>query len=350
VAGLNRGYAVQAEYPTDDNDRSADVEQFAAEHGSSPFLLYLHTMEPHHWFSTTPRFMRAGTHVSIDDRETLRAIWFRHNELRSTDWANERPIGTTDNTAEQREIMRYLSDHRDSATQLYDSAVRHADANLGAVIDVLKRRGLWDRAVFVLLADHGEELGEHGGWFHDQAVYEELLRVPLIIHFPRGEFGGRRVREPVSLIDVVPTLLDYLGRQELCDGCRGTSLMRAVAGAAGEPARPPVAAYIPALRMNGTMYFRPAKEARGDVNVVLRRDQWKGIWNEEPGTVELYDLAADAGEREDRSGAHPEVVAGMRDFARQWLAGCRSDAAAPEVTERLDDRSRARLRAMGYFN
>jgi arylsulfatase A-like enzyme len=350
VAGLNRGYATNTEYLAGDNDRSADVDKFAAEHGSDPFLLYLHTMEPHHWFSTMPRFMRGDTHVSIDERETLRAIWFRHNELRSTDWANDRPIGSTDNTAEQREIMRFLSDHRETITLLYDSAVRHADANVGAVVDVLKRRGLWDRAVFVLLADHGEELGEHGAWFHDQSVYEELVHVPLIVHFPRGEFAGRRVREPVSLLDVVPTLLDYLGRLELCDGCRGTSLMGAIAGATGEPARPAGDAYVPALRMNGTMYFRPIKEARGDTNVVLRRGQWKGIWNEEPDTVELYDLVADGRETDDRSADHPAIAARMREFAREWLDGCRADAAPPEPGEKLDDRSREKLRAMGYFN
>ena len=67
----------------------------------------------------------------------------------------------------------------------------------------------------MFLSDHGEELGEHGGWLHDQSVYEELVRSPLLIRFPGGAFGGRRISELVSLVDLLPTVLDFIGKPEL---------------------------------------------------------------------------------------------------------------------------------------
>lgn len=350
VGALNRGFTISEERKSTDDRRAADVDAFVDAHGMEPFLLYVHTMEPHEWFSTPTKFMGEGRHVGIDQRETLRALWFRHNELRAEDSAHRRPLGTTDNTAEQREIQRYLREHRDTVELLYDSAVRHADSNLGEVIETLKKRGIWDRAVFVLLADHGEELGDHGGWFHDQAVYEELVHVPLVMHFPRGEFGGQRIEAPVSLVDVMPTLLDYVGRQDLCEGCRGTSLMPVIDGSAEQPVRSQNASYIPSLRMNDIMYFRPFAELRGNVNVVLRDARWKGIWNAGPARLELYDLAADPREQNDLSAGESAITAAMTEQAQRWLAGCASPATAPEQSERIDDRAREGLRAMGYFN
>jgi arylsulfatase A-like enzyme len=348
VAALNRGFDVAAERNSTDNDRSADVAAFLDARGPGrPWLLYLHTMETHEWFSVPPRYFPPGTHVGIDERETLRAVWFKYNALRSADWAAGRPVGTTDNTKLQRDILDFLDGKRTTANALYDAAVRHADDNVGRVVARLKANGAWDEAVFVLLADHGEELGEHGGWFHDQAVYEELVHVPLLVHLPGGEFGGRRVAGAVSLVDVVPTILDAIGRQDLCAGCRGTSLLRLAAGD-GAP-RPPGADYVPSLRTNEIMYFRPFRERRGDLNVVLRRDGWKGIWNADVGRLELYDLAADPGEQDDASGREPALAAGLQAAATGWLAACRDAAVPPAETGELDDRTRARLRAMGYL-
>ena len=108
---------------------------------------------------------------------------------------------------------------------LYDAAVLESDANLGSVIDELKETGRWDETLFILVSDHGEELGDHGGWLHDQSAYDELIRVPLVIRFPGDEFAGRRIEGPVSLLDIVPTIMDYLHRPELAANCRGQSLM-----------------------------------------------------------------------------------------------------------------------------
>ncbi|MBM4196678.1 MAG: sulfatase [Gammaproteobacteria bacterium] len=347
VGALDRGFRLAEERDAEDNDRSSDVAAWLADAGGKPWFLFLHTMEPHGWFSAAPRYHDKGRHVAIDDRETLRAIWFRHNELRSWDWARGQTPGTTDNRAEQREIARFLATQRSDINALYDASVRHADENLGKVIEALKANGAWEDTLFIVLSDHGEELGEHGGWFHDHSVYEEQLRVPLLIRFPQGQYAGTRVQTPVSLVDVMPTLLDYLGAQDRCEGCRGRSLLPLVAGNRTSP--DPGSDYIPAMRINELMYSADVQARRGEVNVALRRDRWKGIWNADRGQLELYDLATDSGERVDLGRRETEVAAGMSSTARSWLARCGQAGRGATAVRSMDEQSKARLRALGYF-
>jgi arylsulfatase A-like enzyme len=96
----------------------------------------------------------------------------------------------------------YLSD-------LYDGEIAYTDAQIGRLLDALRRMGLYDDTLIVLLSDHGEEFFEHGKWQHEQ-LYEECLRVPLMVRLPGGRHGGTRIETPVGLIDVMPTLLDLL--------------------------------------------------------------------------------------------------------------------------------------------
>jgi arylsulfatase A-like enzyme len=348
IADLSRGHRIVEERPTTANDRAADTEAFLRTQSRGRFFLYLHTMEPHEPFHTPAGVISRFGHVSIEDRETYRAMWLRLNELRSADWAAGRAPGTTDNSAEQRQILRYLDDHRDGYELLYDAAVAHADEHLGQTVEVLKRSGLWDRALFVLIADHGEEFGEHGGWLHGQAVYDEQLRVPLIVHLPSGEFAGRRIRQPVSLVDVMPTILEYLGRSDLCAQCRGTSLLpllRDQPAAASDRE----SGFVPALRMNELHYYGPAHEQRGEINVALRRGLWKGIWNAGPGSLELYDLAADPRETTDAVTNNGGVAAEMRRQANRWLDECRRNARPSEGSGGVDAQTREKLRALGYI-
>ena len=98
----------------------------------------------------------------------------------------------------------------------YDGEIRYVDEALGQLIEALKSKGLWDDALVIFLSDHGESLGEHNVFFeHQYHVFEETVRVPLVIRLPPGEAGQemvtpRRVSSLGSPIDLMPTILDYL--------------------------------------------------------------------------------------------------------------------------------------------
>jgi choline-sulfatase len=94
----------------------------------------------------------------------------------------------------------------------YDAEIGYVDRNLAGFIQLLKRQGLWDRALVVFTSDHGESLGAHGENTHGYFVYQSTLWVPLIIHWPAGfQAEPSRVNAPMGLIDVAPTLLKALG-------------------------------------------------------------------------------------------------------------------------------------------
>ena len=93
--------------------------------------------------------------------------------------------------------------------RIYDSEVAYTDEQVGRLLDHLRHEGLLDHTLVVLTADHGEEFGDHGRWGHTVRLYEELVNVPLVIHYP-GQPAAVESR-PVALVDVLPTVLAVLG-------------------------------------------------------------------------------------------------------------------------------------------
>lgn len=116
------------------------------------------------------------------------------------------------------------------------------DHALARLFAKLEEDGWGRNLVFVLTSDHGEEFFEHGATSHGSSLYEEMLRVPLLIHAPGMFPEGRRVRTPVQTIDIYPTLLEVLGIEEP-PGLRGTSLVPLIRGTAEPEPRPVFAEY-----------------------------------------------------------------------------------------------------------
>ncbi|HJP01344.1 MAG TPA: hypothetical protein QF764_06225 [Planctomycetota bacterium] len=129
------------------------------------------------------------------------------------------------------------------------------------------------RAEWTQVGGVDEEMAEHDGRQHDQSVREELIRVPLFVHPPGGARAGRRVGIPVSLVDVMPTVLDVVSAPHE-NGSSGRCLMALLEG---DPVdRGP---RFVAMRHNKKKPYRPYKEPRGDINVVIRQGAWKAIIN-----------------------------------------------------------------------
>src|SRR3989475_4379641 len=129
--------------------------------------------------------------------------------------------------------------HGQYAGRLYDGEVAYADSQLARLFDYLRKSGLYDRTLIVLLADHGESLGEHGEDEHSFFIYNSTLHVPLIFKLPRGEGAPRVVRRLVGTIDVAPTILELLHlRDPLSRQFQGTSLASDILGKGAAGARP----------------------------------------------------------------------------------------------------------------
>ena len=159
-----------------------------------------------------------------------------------------------------------------------------------------------DRHAVVLTSDHGEEFFEHGGWIHGQTLYEEQLRIPLVVRLPGGVGAGRVVSAPAEQIDVAPTLLELAALPPRA-GVHGRSLLAAMTGGQRLAARPS---------------FAHLDRSDRRIDAVLEA-QWKLIRRvrEEPNLVvppvELYALGSDPEERQSQIDDRP--------LRRAWLEG-----------------------------
>ncbi len=213
----------------------------------------------------------------------------------------------------------------DRLAKLYDGEVAYLDEHVGALVDGLAERGRLDDTLLVVTSDHGEELGDHGGFEHGHTLYDELLHVPLMVRPPGGARPPHRVDGIVRLVDLAPTILDVSG-VAVPTAFVGESLAPQLAGEA-VPDRPVVS--------TGNMW--------GEAGRALHWDGFKLIEHPGGGAPQLFDLSADPGEQRDLGGAQPDRVASMR--ARlSGLDGSAGGAASPE----LSDAEREQLRALGY--
>jgi arylsulfatase A-like enzyme len=160
----------------------------------------------------------------------------------------------------------------------YVGEVGLADRQIGRLLEVIEKRGLTKRTILIVSADHGEAFGEHNTRFHAVTVYDELLRVPLIVTGPGLE--ARSVDTPVSLIDLGPTVLDMFG-QPTPGAFFGESLLPALFGRPFTPTRP------------------IAAESRLGKQTLIFADGYKLIWDRNRHLAELYDLNDDPKELKD---------------------------------------------------
>ena len=199
-----------------------------------------------------------------------------------------------------------------SYQELYQGEVLAFDSYFGEFVAALKKRGIYDRSLIVLMSDHGEEFFEHRGWEHNHSMYDELLRVPLVIKLPANAHRGLTIEENVGVIDILPTILAAAGiqaRQAPIDGLdlgplmRGEKLPRPFLFSSSSTSR-----YLDAI---------PAKFA-------ILKDRFKVIYNfdysaadleffaayglpPQTGQVEIYDLERDPGERNNLFAARQDV-------------------------------------------
>ncbi len=213
----------------------------------------------------------------------------------------------------------------------YDSEIAYVDSKIREAFELLR----WDEGTLVLVtSDHGEEFQEHGGWDHGRTLYEEVLTVPLIVYSSAEELQVGRVEEPVSVLDILPTLREYVGLPSNPVE-QGVSL-------------------LPALRGDGRV--QPDRTLYAD----LRSPPWFGDQTVKavvrgsdkyvlilPDTEEVYDLASDPGEQNSVFAEGGTVAVALRAALDVFEETC-PRFAQESVGVELGDEDLEKLKALGY--
>jgi arylsulfatase A-like enzyme len=236
------------------------------------------------------------------------------------------------------------------ARDMYDGGVRYTDELLRRVVEALDARGTLDRTVLVVLADHGEMLGERGNFFgHGPSLYQRMVHVPLYLRAPGQVPPGVRVAAPITTLGVFATVLDLVDL-EPPPTLQAGSLLPLLDGASPRGAAGPILAEMVAFGQGGD---RDDPQMKSTVHLrALRDGRWKLVATSD-GRRMLYDLETDPGETHDLTAERPDQLAALDaklETARAALGLPPLDqiGAAGEAAPELDPATQQRLRELGY--
>jgi len=287
------------------NSVFAELEQI-----EEPFFLYLHYMEPHSPYRP-PKNWKNRFAGSYEDHDFIRNG--DPNPIAEMLFDDGPELDITD-----RDVGHLVD--------LYDEEIRYFDGVFRRLVAQLERQDLLDRSILVLTSDHGEEFLEHGLIKHCRGIWDTVTHVPLILRIP-GVEGGRRISSAVGNIDVVPTILDYLGAADDNFGFEGESVRPLLEGRDTGPRY--------AFADQGR--YRSVDDGR--YHLIL-----DGV----TGSVQLFDVRSDPLEQRDlyRSD-HPEANL-LGTALNQWLENIgqrvRFDEALADAKVKEEE-----LRALGYI-
>lgn len=329
---LGNGFEQGFEVYRDQSGDAAEIGRRAEEwldslDGEAPFFLYLHFLDAHWPYPLPDDYATRFGGAQLED------LWGERADL-VRDAINER-----EREATEAELDQLLG--------LYDGGIRYVDDQLAALCAAIEERGDWEDTIVCIVSDHGEEFMEHGRIGHGHALHENLLRVPWILRIPGRR--GRTLAQPVSLVDVFPTLLAAAG----LDAPPTDAVNRLAEPGADQPVfaeLKELRRYQQSLRRGSRKVVRRYKleqPAGEDLGPLLTR-AWVPdlILNAPVPGVRVVDLAVDPSEHKfhfDDSGSDP-LQAELTAFARHYASTAHYDDAAVE----LDEATLEDLRALGY--
>lgn len=289
-----------------------EAERWIGKNRDRPFFAYVHLMEPHSPYTPPSPYNTVfdpdydGPPVSMPPLELAdvdEGFW---------DWESMQP-----GSAALPERVRQ------NMVALYDGEIAYVDSLIERFLKRLRAMGLYDDTLILLTADHGEEFYDHGGWFHGQSLYDELVRVPLVVKLPRQASAGTRREEPVSGMDVLPSVLSVLNLA-IPPGVQGADVLAA-----------------PDLEKG-----RPIYPERPPFLYSVRQGRWKLVKKETE--LKLFDLEADPRELTNVAGRFPEDRERLDALLTARIASLAEGAYEPETVD-VDAEDREKLKALGYI-
>lgn len=308
----------------------------------APFYFFWHTYEIHSPYLPPLEYAElfaaddyAGPLASRVGRfrsESSEADWGKEKwELADQFWLDKDSFDASD--------VQYLHG-------LYHGEVAYTDAKLGTLFAELRAGGLLDTSIVVVLSDHGEQFQEHGSFGHGE-IYEEVLRVPLLIRLPGGAMGGRRIETPVALMDVMPTLLDLLEIDPASiPGLHMQGHSVAAAMLSGDEPEPhPITSELRSDREGSAVRYWWI--AQYDNGLKLVRD---GFSPSDELPVHFFDLAQDPDEQRDLRGSADPRAERLARYHRSWHVDMeasqpRNEGVAGEISPGME----SELRKLGYI-
>jgi arylsulfatase len=301
-------------------DQLARLLAFLQARPRRPFFAFFHTYQVHDPYVPPPEV------VSAFVTDPVPAIAAAVERVRAgvDGWSQGHKLFWAPVDAADPRHVRHVSD-------LYDAGIRNMDdGTLTTILDALDTLAIADDTLVVLTSDHGEAFQEHGFFLHED-LSPEVLHVPLVLRLPGRLPASRRVRTPVGLVDVTPTILDLVGLPPPPDA-QGTSLAALARGTDEAPAPRPLFAEfsIPGRRYEAVR--------QGGVTVIRDRDD-----------VHVWDTVADPGER---APLGPDPTVPLLSELDRWhdanarLARTLGPRAGDEVAPSPD--TVKQLRALGY--
>jgi arylsulfatase A-like enzyme len=314
--GLDKGYDLY-DYAAGDNltirranEVVNDAMRWLLEHGNKPFFMTVHFFDPH--LAYDPPLQYAFPYIQGYEGDLkspynpdLKAV--RQGKVSSSD-----------------EDKRFIKG-------LYDAEVAATDAELGRFITFLKEKGIYDQALIVLTADHGEEFWEHGGFEHGHSLHREVLEVPLIIKFPGVDHAGQSVDQFVSLMDIMPTVAEFMG----------WPLPFSMDGASLYP-RGGKLYVAPHIIVAENMQYGPPQQC-------FYADKFKLIVNRDTAGITVYDLSKDINEKDDVFGKDklPESVKNQVEHIASDIDNLIKNQKPQAAT--LDQETIKKLKSLGYL-
>ena len=231
---------------------------------------------------------------------------------------------------------------RASEIDHYDGEIRYTDEQLGRLVTAFERAAGSRRGLVLVTSDHGEGLWDHGYPGHNRDLWEEEVRVPLVLRWRDGLPGGRRVSEPVHLADVLPTLLAAAGAGPAPAGAAGMDLLPVLRGQQALSAQRAIYLTRPYFGERG----RRRRLQQKGWGFAIRRGAWKAIVARDEERLDLFDLAHDPRERHDVAGDDPARARDLDAQVEAWREGlvAARGGTLPQVPRDV----RRKLRALGY--
>lgn len=281
------------------------------EKNPGPFFGWLHYMDVHWPYHLEEELVQP---------DQIAQAWNDIAHLYRVNWKKEAI------TPEQKE--RYL--------HLYEQALQYTDAQIGRLLNKLEELGLRENTILILVSDHGEEFLERGRWGHFETnLYDEILRVPLLIHLPDAP-KPRVVERQVRTLDLMPTVLELAG----CTpppGLEGQSLISTWENPLSHGDAPAPVSISEMWRTHWHI-------------VAVRTEQFKYIWNSKtPDQPKLFDLLADPGEKTNAVNRYPDEARKFQQMVDDHLARAAQTAEAPVDAPEMDEQLVKRLRDLGYL-